>query len=222
MRDLASEELAQACPATSGLQAPSVTGDPTCVPLPLAQLVAPGPQRKNVMVPVGVGPGPPPVAVPAMSARSVIGSVEPSWRVDCDGVVVTDAPHSPSTPRAKSNSVAVSDCEERVSPMNVLKHLPPMCAAVRFTPPSKNSETSFVEPPFLFAVSQGGSSVPFVGSLTVAHAASPPRVDLQSTPCATGVVPSEPVAPPFQRYTSIVLTTPPLVNAETISRSPST
>src|SRR5689334_8310015 len=59
--------------------------------------------------------------------------------------------------------------------------------------------------------------------LAAAHEASPAGRfgSRQSTPCATGVVPSEPLAPPFQRYTSIVLTSPPFVNAETISRSPS-
>src|SRR6266704_2793550 len=41
------------------------------------------------------------------------------------GVVAVDDVHSPSLPRAKSNNVAVSDCEERVSPMKTLKQCPP-------------------------------------------------------------------------------------------------
>src|SRR4051812_36572199 len=40
------------------------------------------------------------------------------------GVVTVVEEHSPSVPSAKSKSVAVSDCDERVSPVKVLKHLP--------------------------------------------------------------------------------------------------
>jgi hypothetical protein len=47
-------------------------------------------------------------------------------------------------------------------------------------------------------------------------------VAVQSPPLATGVVPSEPLAPPFHRYALIVETTPPFVNAETMKMSPST
>ena len=58
------------------------------------------------------------------------------------GAVVVDDVHSPMLPRAKSNSVAVSDWDERVSPMKTLKHLPPRPLCVRSRPPSKNSEVT--------------------------------------------------------------------------------
>src|SRR6185503_16202725 len=104
-----------------------------------------------------------------------------------DGVVVVLESHSPSLPRAKSKSVAVSDCEERVSPMNTLKHLPPRFVAVRSIPPSKNSETRSVwaTPSCLLAVSHGVLMLPFIGMVpefVVAQTASPESVDLQSTP----------------------------------------
>ena len=163
-----------------------------------------------------------------MSAVSVIGVVEPRVRFAVeDGVVVSDTLHSPSLPRAKSKSVAVRDCDERVSAMNTLKHLPPRFFAVRSTPPSKNSEVRSVlpGPSCLFDVGHGVVIEVLMGNgpeFVVAQTASSPAVDLQSTPCAAGVVLSAPPAPPSQRYTSIVLTPPPFVNAETTSRSPST
>src|SRR5438093_8766806 len=99
--DLALPDVAQECPATSGVQLPSVTGFPvTAVPLGDAQVVAPGPQRKNDIVPVGFGPAPPLALRPEMSARSVIGSVEPRVVVVRFGVVVTLTLHSPSLPSA--------------------------------------------------------------------------------------------------------------------------
>ena len=72
-------DVAHACPATTGLQAPNVTAVPTCVPAPAGQpaaVTALGAQRKNVIVPVGVGADPP-APVPEMSARSVIGGCRP-------------------------------------------------------------------------------------------------------------------------------------------------
>ena len=65
-------------------------------------------------------------------------------------------------------------------------------------PPSKNEEigSECPTPSLELFVSHGVVIVPV---LTVAQAASPPAVFLQSTPCATGVLPSEPLAPPFQR-----------------------
>src|SRR5437867_5478192 len=143
-----------------------------------------------------------------------------------DGVVVVLAVHSPSLPRAKSNSVAVRDWEERVSAMNTLKHLPPRFFAVRSTPPSKNSEVRSVlpGPSCLFEVGQGVVIEPVMGrgpELVVAQTASFPVVVLQSTPCAAGFVLSEPLAPPSHRYTSMVLTPPPFVNEDTTRRSPS-
>src|SRR5262245_53277234 len=63
--------------------------------------------------------------------------------------------------------------------------------------------------------------VPLFGPLTDAHEESPPSVVSHSWPWATGFGLSEPLAPPVHRYTSIVLTVPPLVNADTINRSPS-
>src|SRR6185503_9523134 len=121
-----------------------------------------------------------------------------------DGVVVVLELHSPSLPRAKSKSVAVRDCEERVSPMNTLKHLPPRFVFVRLRPPSKNSASRRVvpTPSCLFEVGQGVEIVPLIGSapvFVVAQTSSPPAVVLQSAPWATEVAPSEPFAPPFQR-----------------------
>jgi len=91
------------------------------------------------------------------------------------GVVVVVEWHSPSEPRAKSNSVAVRDCEERVSPTKVLKHLPERPVVVRLMPPSKNSPGSSVLPspvvlPLLF-VSHGVWIVPV---FAVAQMLSPP------------------------------------------------
>src|SRR5436305_14722161 len=104
--------------------------------------------------------------------------------------------------------------------MNTLKHLPARPDLVRSRPASKNSDVCrlFPTPSTLLEVRHGVVIVPV---LTVAQAASSPAVFLQSTPWATGLAPSEPVAPPFHLYTVIVETAPPLVNAETMSRSPS-
>src|SRR5688500_9951740 len=102
MSDLASAEVAVAVP---GALSDTVTDDPTCAPLPAPHVPVSagvswlGPHRKKVTVPVGVGAVPPPLAVPLTVAASVIGSVDPSWRVDCDGVVVIERPHAPRTPR---------------------------------------------------------------------------------------------------------------------------
>ena len=120
-----------------------------------------------------------------------------------DGVVVVLAVHSPSLPRAKSNSVAVRDWEERVSPMNTLKHLPPRFVRVRLRPPSKNSASwrVFPTPSVLFEVFHGVVIGPVIGApvFVVAQTSSPPAVPLQSAPWATDVAPSDPPAPPFQR-----------------------
>src|SRR5437773_10908056 len=122
-----------------------------------------------------------------MYAVSVIGAVEPRIRSAVEeGVVVSDTEHSPSLPRAKSNSVAVRDCEERVSAMNTLKHLPPRFFAVRSTPPSKNSEVRSVlpGPSCLFEVGQGVVMESGLGrgpALVVAQAASLPVLVLLST-----------------------------------------
>src|SRR5204862_8130279 len=115
-----------------------------------------------------VGAVPPPLALPTTSAESVTEVVSPSEVVLVDGCVVIETLHSPSTPRAKSKSVAVSDWEDRVSPMNTLKQWPPRPDWVRLRPPSKNSEVRrlWPTPSTLFEVSQGVLIVP---PLTVAH-----------------------------------------------------
>src|SRR2546428_14166477 len=95
--------------------------------------------------------------------------------------------------------------------MNMLKHFPPRPFAVRSSPPSKNSETSFVEPPFLFAVSHGGSSGPVFGVFAGGQAASAPSVDLQFRPCATGAVSRSQAPPTFPRTKAIVPPNPPFV-----------
>ena len=92
--------------------------------------------------------------------------------------------------------VAVSDCDERVSPTNVLKHLPPRFSVVRSIPPSKNSDGWRVWPTLssVLAVSHGvviewlrpGAAEPLV----VAQMASRPLAPWQSPPLPTAVVPS--------------------------------
>src|SRR3954469_17980831 len=108
--------------------------------------------------------------------------------------------------------------------MKELKQWPAMPASVRSTPPSKNSEVRswWPGPSILLEVSHGvliRPFVPLVRLLVVAQAVSRALVVLQSTPWATGVVPSDPPAPPFHRYTSTVDTEPPLVKDETMRRS---
>src|SRR5882672_8732880 len=152
IREAAFADVAQAWLATTGLQAPSVTAaagfEGIGAPWPAAQLVAPGPQRKKLTVPVGVGAFPP-GAVPETSALSVIGSAEPSWRVVADGLVVTEMPQVFRSPRTKSLSVALRLSEERVSAMNEPKQpgaVRPSAAkaSVRLMPPSTNSAGSSV------------------------------------------------------------------------------
>ncbi len=88
--------------------------------------------------------------------------------------------------------------------MNSLKHLPPRPFAVRLSPPSKNSaDWSLVPTPStLLAVSHWVFIVPVMAlgpELVVAQTASPPAVDLQSTPWAFGFGLSTPLAPPSHR-----------------------
>ena len=80
-------------------------------------------------------------------------------------------------------------------------------------------------PSVLFAVSHGvviGPLMPSGDPFVVAQTSSPASTDLlvQSMP-STPVSTSSPLAPPFHLKTLIVLTPPPLVKAETTSRSPS-
>src|SRR5712672_1609653 len=100
-----------------------------------------GPQRWKLRVPVKLPP------VTASAAESVaVTEPPPIERLDADGVVTSDDVQWPRAPPAKSNSVAVSDCEERVSPRNDWKHSLERFSAVRSTPPSKNSEAWRVVP----------------------------------------------------------------------------
>src|SRR5262249_26160053 len=111
-----------------------------------------------------------------------------------DGVVTVDDVHSPMTPLAKSNRVALSDCEERVSPMKTSKQCPARPVRDRFRPPSKNCAVGRLlpTPVVLAAVSQG---TVIGASFAVAQTVSltPVAGSRQSTPCATGVVPREPI-----------------------------
>ena len=82
-------------------------------------------------------------------------------------------------------------------------------------------------PGFFVSVSHG-TSVPVLEPLpssrtpfTIAQTASPKAARSQPAPTATGAGFSAPPAPPTHSYTFTVLTTPPLVNSETTSRSPS-
>src|SRR5262245_20550470 len=100
------------------------------------ELRASGPHRLNLTVPLNWGT--PNTLIVAESllvtwALAGITVLEPASGV---GVVVVVERHSPSERRAKSNSVAVRDCEERVSPTKVLKHLPARPVSVRLMPPS--------------------------------------------------------------------------------------
>src|SRR4051812_13903732 len=90
--------------------------------------------------------------------------------------------------------VAVGDCDERVSPTNVLKHLSPKPVWVRLIPPSKNSPVSSEEPTEVFlTVSHGVEIVPVldtaqIGSLIVCSGSR------QSPLLPTGVRSRKPVA----------------------------
>src|SRR5437667_1428940 len=57
--------------------------------------------------------------------------------------------HNGKLPVTKSDSVAVGDCEERVSARNAEKQ-PPKPRAVRSTPSSRNSPAAGCEAPLLF------------------------------------------------------------------------
>ena len=178
---------------TGGDVADAVSPLPLSVPVPMVRSrrsshapVGIGPQRKNVTVPVGVSNGLLPTTV-AVSVHRGARSHGPGGR----GLRRHRLPaQSPSWPREKSNSVAVKDCEERVSARNVVKHLPPRSLSVRLTPPSKNSACRrlWPTPSSLFAVSHGVVIVPptpSLGALTVAQASSPGGSVVQSEPLAT-------------------------------------
>ena len=57
---------------------------------------------------------------------------------DADWLVVIVAEHRLNVPEAKSDSVAVVDCDERVSARKLEKHVSPNPRSVRSRPPSKN------------------------------------------------------------------------------------
>src|SRR5207245_758320 len=161
-------------PKATGLGRPALVvsvdvtdwASPICTP-PVSHSVVDdalnGPQRWNVTDPLNVET--PVTSTSALSLTSSVpevGIVSPSAGMgvvpsDSTGVVFVVDVHSPSAPRSKSNSVAVGDCEERVSPMKTLKHLPASLDFVRLSPPSKNSEAWRVwpTPSVLFAVSHG-------------------------------------------------------------------
>src|SRR5207247_905256 len=115
----------------------------------LSHEVTPGPHRYQVRVP-------PQVEVPLIDSVtvSVPDETEPVPILSGEGAfscVERRDWHSPSLPRAKSNSVAVIVAEERVSGTNVLKHrgvVPPalLNACVMSIPPSKKSGGTTVLP----------------------------------------------------------------------------
>src|SRR5438309_9422714 len=83
-----------------------------------------GPQMWNETEPVNDGT--PLTVITALSLTRTLASAGAAGMDDAGGravliastgVVVVDDVHSPMLPRAKSNSVAVNDCEERVSPV---------------------------------------------------------------------------------------------------------
>src|SRR5262245_12703897 len=158
-----------------------------------------GPHRKNESVPLHVSTLP----VTVRSAESVTDTlpvpIETLPPDPADGVVTRRESQPPSDPREKSKIVAVSDVDDRVSPMKVLKHSPPRPDVVRLIPPSKNSETrsECPTPSCLLEVSHGiPVSVPV---FTRAQMSSSPVPLPHDAPCATGSGLSAPFAPPTQR-----------------------
>jgi len=113
--------------------------EPAATPPELQRVVesaANGPQRWNWTVPVKEAT--PLTVTAALSVTAIVALAGIGVGKPIDGVVTVDEVHSPIWPWAKSNSVAVGDCEERVSPMKTLKQCPPRFDFVRFSPPSKN------------------------------------------------------------------------------------
>ena len=116
--------------------------EPICVPLPVGQVVALGPQRKNDTLPLQVV-APPTVIVaesltdtepvPMESPPDGIGLPFPSF-----AVVAIDEVQPPKVASTKSFSVAVVDVEERVSADTVAKHslATPPGSSDRLMPPS--------------------------------------------------------------------------------------
>src|SRR3954469_4907649 len=135
--------------------------DPTSTPTLLVDVVVPshscvlvaavGPQMCHATEPLNEEiPVTPMVVLSLTNTFASAGAAGIDDAGDCvvsvasTGSVDVSDLHSPSAPRAKSYNVAVNDCEERVSPTNVLKHLPLRPESVRLTPPSKNSAVDSV------------------------------------------------------------------------------
>ena len=93
-----------------------------------------GPQRKKVTVPVGsAGLAMPVTVIVASSWTAVPGVTEVPV---AEAVVVMAGVHDWKVPRMKSFSVAVTDCEERVSAAKLEKHSFCSPRKFRFNPPS--------------------------------------------------------------------------------------
>jgi hypothetical protein len=105
-----------------GPQNPKLTGDPG----------APGTLGSVELVGNGGVSSPLPVTV------AVSVTLAPGETVASDLVVVIDAEHSGNVPKSKSDSVAVIDCDERLSVMKLEKHWFASLRFVMSTPPSKN------------------------------------------------------------------------------------
>src|SRR5262249_7649668 len=109
-------------------------------------VVAVGPQMCHEIEPLNVSI--PVTLTVVLSLTNTFASGGAAGMDDAGGCVLSVAStgwvdvsdlHSPRVPRAKSYSVAVSDCDERVSPTKALKHVLGIWAFVRLIPPSKNS-----------------------------------------------------------------------------------
>ena len=109
-----------------------------------------GPHRLNFTDPLNDGTPVTVISAESLAVTCALAGI--SLLPEGVGVVFVVDRHSPSRPREKSNSVAVSDVDERVSAMNVLKHVgavpPPLSAnaCVMLIPPSKKSGGTTVLP----------------------------------------------------------------------------
>ena len=150
---------------------------------------ASGPHRKNLSVPLQDA-----IPVTCRSAES-LATTEPVPMdrppagmavvpLDCMGVVTMVAPQRPRLPRAKSLSVASTDCDERVLTRKVEKQVSARPRVVRLRPPSYSSEAwySLVAPSAFSLKVQGVVSPP---GLTMAQAASSVRLGVAHPPVPT-------------------------------------
>src|SRR5215217_290095 len=154
---------------------------PICVPPESHVAGASTLQRKNFSVPVQL------LAPTTLRTAASVTDTEPvpierpppgmSAPAPVFGVVVRPDWQLPKLPSTKSLSVAVSDCEDRVSASTLAKHSLPSPRSDRLMPASKNSPRRNVLKPLL-SVNGHGAKVPSVW-LTIPQKASPGEADRQ-------------------------------------------